>query len=137
MICSEYGSRDSKNIFSNAVIASSVIPAGGGCDGTPAIHLARLWQNPPVQMEDVPLGEGDVLLHLREGNAPYMLLTQDGSWAHLVACVLAYVMQCQDMFDVCLQSSVQESLKQPERFEMFRKTLRERGITTNERKTNV
>jgi hypothetical protein len=83
---------------------------------------------PPVQMEDVPLGEGDVLLHLREGDEPYMLITQDGSWEHVVACVLAYVMQRQDMFDICLQSWLGEMLKQPDRWEMFKKTLAQRGL---------
>ena len=89
---------------------------------------------PPVKMEDVPLTEDDVLFHLRTNDEPYMLVMEQGSWTHLVGCVLSYVMQRQDMFNICLQSYVRELLKQPERFEIFKKTLRKRMVIENERK---
>jgi len=85
-------------------------------------------KTPPIKMEDVPLGAEDTLLHIRSDEAPYMLINQDGSWPHVVACVLAYVMQRQDMFDICLQSWMGELLKDPQRWEMFVPVLRERAV---------
>ena len=82
-------------------------------------------KTPPIKMEDVPLGSEDVLLHIRS-DEPYMLINQDGSWPHVIACVLAYVMQRQDIFDICLQSWMGELLKDPQRWEMFKPVLRER-----------
>jgi len=80
---------------------------------------------PPLKMEDVTLGDEDVLFHIRP-EEPYMLINQDGSWPHVMACVMAYVMQRQDMFDICLQAWMREILKQPDRWEMFKPALRER-----------
>jgi hypothetical protein len=88
---------------------------------------------PPIKMEDVPLGAEDVLLHIRS-DEPYMLINQDGSWPHVVACVLSYVMQRQDMFDICLQSWMRELLKQPERWEMFREVLQAHLAMTSKQK---
>lgn len=80
---------------------------------------------PPMMMEDVTLGDDDVLLHIRS-DEPYMLIQKDGTWPHVMACVLAYVMQRQELFDLCLQSWMRELLKHPERWEMFKAVLRER-----------
>jgi hypothetical protein len=80
---------------------------------------------PPLIMEDVPLGDDDVLLHIRS-DEPYMLIQKDGTWPHVIACVLAYVMQRQDIFDICLQAWMREAMNQPDRWEMFKAVLRER-----------
>ena len=89
-------------------------------------------KTPPIKMEDVPLGAEDTLLHIRSHEPPYMLINQDGSWPHVVACVLAYVMERQDMFDICLQSWMRELMKDPQRWEMFKPVLRARGNTLPE-----
>ena len=80
----------------------------------------------PVKMESVPLTKDDVLFHLRTDDAPYMIVSEAGSWTHLLGCVLAYVLQRQDMFDICLQAYLRDLAKDPERFDVFRKTLRKR-----------
>jgi hypothetical protein len=92
-------------------------------------------KTPPIKMEDVPLGAEDTLLHIRSHEPPYMLINQDGSWPHVVACVLAYVMQRQDMFDICLQSWIRELMKDPKRWEMFKPVLRERANVLPEHRT--
>ncbi len=92
---------------------------------------------PPVKMESVPLTKDDVLLHLRTDAAPYMIAPKAGSWTHLIGCMLAYVLQRQDMFDICLQAYLRTLVKEPERFEAFKQTLRERLSHNNKGKDRV
>ncbi|GAO98808.1 hypothetical protein Cva_01477 [Caedimonas varicaedens] len=84
---------------------------------------------PPVQMEDVPLGEGDVLLHLREGDELYMLITADGTWMHVVACVIDQMLRRPHLFNLCLEDWVVSLRDDPVRLQVFASTLRAHGVT--------
>jgi len=80
----------------------------------------------PVTTEEVALTKDDVLLHLRTDDEPYMLIIKTGSWTHLNGCVLAHVLQRQDIFQACLESYLKDLPK--ERRDLFMPILKEHGI---------
>ncbi|GAO97663.1 hypothetical protein Cva_00299 [Caedimonas varicaedens] len=77
-----------------------------------------------VDSEELILGTEDILLHLSD-DEPVMMIQKEGSWNHLLGCVLAYVLERQDLFDSCLEAYLLDS-SQGER-ELFLSVLRERG----------
>ncbi|GAO98979.1 hypothetical protein Cva_01649 [Caedimonas varicaedens] len=85
-------------------------------------------KEPPIMMEDVPLGADDVLLHLREGDEPYMLITQDGTWMHVLACVINQMLTRPHLFNLCLEDWVVSLRNNPKRLQMFESVLRECGV---------
>ncbi len=83
----------------------------------------------PLLMEDVALGDDDVLLHLREGDEPYMLITADGTWMHVLACVIDRMLRRPHLFNLCLEDWVVSLRDDPVRLRMFASVLREHGVT--------
>lgn len=81
---------------------------------------------PPQIMEEVALTKDDVLLHLRTDDDPYMIILEEGTWTHLVGCVLAYVLQQSHIFDACVNSYLLELSKDQEKFNLFKPILKER-----------
>ena len=88
------------------------------------IKYPGLGKIPPVWMEELVLGKEDVLFHLSD-DEPVMIIQKDGSWNHLLGCVLAYVLHRRHVFDQCLQAYLREIPQ--ERREIFMPVLRERG----------
>ena len=82
---------------------------------------------PPVIMEEVALTKDDVLFHLRTEDEPYMIISESGSWTHLVGCVLAYVLQQSHIFDSCTNAYLLELAKDPQKLNLFLPVLRERS----------
>jgi hypothetical protein len=76
-------------------------------------------------IEEVVLGKEDVLFHLRTDDEPYMIISQDGSWTHLLGCVLAYVLQQSYVLDSCMNAYLLELGKNPEKLKMFLPILQE------------
>jgi hypothetical protein len=80
-------------------------------------------------MEDVALGADDVLLHLREDDEPYMLITADGTWMHVLACVIDRMLRRPHLFNLCLEDWVISLRDDPDRLRMFASVLRAHGVT--------
>ena len=90
------------------------------------IRYPGIGKIPPVTTDTLALGKDDVLLHLRTDDEPYMLVIKTGSWTHLNGCVLAHVLQQQDIFQACLESYLKDLPK--ERRDLFMPVLKEHGI---------
>lgn len=94
---------------------------------TTYITYPGLGKIPPVTMEEVALTKEDVLFHLRTEDEPYMIVSEEGSWTHLLGCVLAYVLQKDHIFSACLESYVMElSRMNQEKLNLFMPVLRKR-----------
>ena len=94
---------------------------------TTYITYPGLGKIPPVIMEEVALTKEDVLFHLRTEDEPYMIVSEEGSWTHLLGCVLAYVLQKNHIFNACLESYVRElSRTNQEKLNLFMPVLRKR-----------
>jgi len=95
---------------------------------TTYITYPGLGKIPPVIMEEVALTKEDVLFHLRTEDEPYMIVSEEGSWTHLLGCVLAYVLQKDHIFNACLESYVMElSRTNQEKLNLFMPVLRKRS----------
>lgn len=94
---------------------------------TQYITYPKFWKREPQMIEEIVLGKDDVLFHLRTNDEPYMIISESGSWTHLVGCVLAYVLQQSHIFDSCANAYLLELGKCPEKLKLFLPVLRERG----------
>lgn len=90
------------------------------------ITYPKFLKRPPQVLEEVDLGKDGVLFLLRTDDEPYMFISENGSWTHLMGCVLAYVLQQSHIFDSCLNAYLLELRQHPEKLKVFLPVLRER-----------